>query len=376
MRIGLDYTSALRQRAGIGRYTRGIVSALARLDETNQYTLVVPRDAGALPDNPGAANMRFLRLPFSDWLLTVAWHRLRLPLPVDAFTGPLDLFHAPDFVLPPLRRGRAIVTVHDLSFMRFPQCADKGLVAYLNSVVPRSLRRAHLILADSTATRQDLITLLGMPPQKVTVVPAGVGPEYRPITDEALLAEVRRRYSLPRRFILHVGTLEPRKNLPRLMEALAAISTQERDVRLVLVGGKGWLYQDIFDTVDRLGLGERVVFPGYVAEADLPAVYNLATVVAYPSLYEGFGIPPLEAMACGVPVVCSNSSSLPEVVGDAALQIAPEDSDGLAAALLSALNNEDMRRHMRQRGLERARLFTWPAAAARLLEAYKQCVSD
>ena len=370
MRIGLDYTSALRQGAGIGRYTRGLVSALVGVDQVNSYTLLFARDAGPAPAGLASANVRLHRLPFSDWTLTVAWHRLHLPLYVDLFTGPLDLFHSPDFVLPPVRRARTIVTVHDLSFMRYPQYADRNLVAYLSSVVPRSLRRADLILADSEWTRQDIIALLGMPAEKVAVVPAGVGNEYHPVDDQSALEAARQRYRLPQRFILHVGTLEPRKNLIRLLEAFAGINAHVPDVYLVLVGAKGWLYEDIFATVERLGLSHQVVFPGYVAEADLPLVYNLASLLAYPSLYEGFGLPPLEAMACGVPVVCSNSSSLPELVGNAALMVAPEDTDGLAAALRLALEDETLRQSLRDKGLERAQLFTWTAAAQRLLEAY------
>lgn len=375
MRIGLDYTSALRQRAGIGRYTRGIVGALADLDRDNQYILIVPSDIGDAPPITGAGQMHFCRLPLAEWPLTIAWHRLRLPLYVDLFTGQLDLLHSPDFVLPPVRRARTIVTVHDLSFIRYPECAARGLVDYLNTVAPRSLRRADMILADSAWTRQDIINLLGMPAEKIRVVPAGVGPEYHPISDQAALAAVRERYHLPQRFILHVGTLEPRKNLTRLMEALHAMTGQEPETRLVLVGGKGWLYEDIFASVERLGLANRVVFPGYVTEADLPAVYNLATVFAYPSLYEGFGIPPLEAMACGVPVVSSNSSSLPEVTGDAALLVEPTDTDALAAAILRALTDESLRQALRERGFARARAFSWPAAAEKLLDAYKTCVS-
>lgn len=375
MHIGLDYTAALRQGAGIGRYTRGIVGALARLDHANQYTLIVPADIGALPHSIGEGQMRMQRLPLPEWPLTIAWHRLRLPLYVELFTGALDLFHSPDFVLPPVHRARTIITVHDLSFLRFPQCAARGLVEYLSAVVPRSLRRADLVLADSAWTRQDLIEMLHVAAEKIVVVPAGVGPEYHPISDQATLAAVRERYNLPRRFLLHVGTLEPRKNLIRLMEALRAIADRDPELCLVLVGGKGWLYEDIFASVARLGLAGRVIFPGYIAEADLPAVYNLAEALAYPSLYEGFGIPPLEAMACGVPVVSSNSSSLPEVVGDAALLVEPTDTAALADALLRALSDNELRQTLRRRGLERAAAFSWPAAAQKLLDAYKTCVS-
>lgn len=370
MHIALDYTSALRQGAGIGRYTRGIVSALAQIDHDNRYTLLTPRDVGPLPNLPGDAAMRFHRLPLTDWSLTIAWQRLRLPLYVDAFTGPIDLFHSPDFVLPPVRRASTIVTVHDLSFLRYPQYADQGLVAYLSAVVPRSLRRADLILADSAWTRLDLMEMLGIAGDKIIVVPAGVGPEYHPIGDTARLEAVRQRYHLPQRFVLHVGTLEPRKNLPRLMEAFTTVSGDNPEMALVLVGGKGWLFDDIFAAVQRFSLEGKVIFPGYVAEADLPAVYNLATLFAYPSFYEGFGIPPLEAMACGVPVVSSNSSSLPEVIGDAGLTVEPGDTAALAAALRRGLSDEPLRQDLRRRGLQRAQLFTWPAAAHKLLDAY------
>lgn len=374
MRIGVDYTSALRQRAGIGRYTRGLLAAVTAIDPANSYTLAAPRDAAPL--EAWAANVSVRRLPLTDWALTIAWHRLRLPLFIDLFTGPLDVFHSPDFVLPPVRQARTIVTVHDLSFLRFPEYAAKSLVAYLSAVVPRSLQRADLILADSQWTKKDLVAMLGMPEGKIRVVPAGVGPEYQVITDVEMLREVRQKYQLPERFILHVGTLEPRKNLPRLIEAFAMLLPHEPDLKLVLVGGKGWLYEAIFATVERLRLAEKVVFPGYVAEADLPAVYNLAAVFAYPSIYEGFGLPPLEAMACGVPVVCSNRSSLPEIVGDAALHIEPDDVQALAEALYSALGDPTLRQELLQRGRERARLFTWPAAAQQLLEAYQSlCAS-
>ncbi len=379
MRIGLDYTAAIRQRAGIGRYTRGIVSGLAQLDQSNTYALLISRDctpdATRLPAE-WPRNTSLCRLPFSERTLTIAWHRLHLPLYVELFAGALDVFHAPDFVLPPVRRARTIVTVHDLSFLRFPECADRRLVTYLTDVVPRSLRRADLVLADSASTGNDLVTLLNVPPKKISVVPAGVSFAYHPITDRDYLAAVRARYNLPQRFVLSVGTLEPRKNLVRLIEAMSRLAADEPDLHLVLVGSKGWLYQDIFAAVERSGLSDRVHLPGHVAEEDLPAVYNLAAVFAFPSLYEGFGLPPLEALACGVPVVCSDSSSLPEVVGDAALLIPASDTAALADAISRLLHDDGLRETLRSRGLERARGFTWQAAAHQLLHAYQSlCAS-
>ncbi len=412
MRIGIDYTAAVRQGAGIGRYTRELVRALAELDRNHDYVLFTA--AGGLPladtgwppefgslgfrratgaDSPtcwgdGAASpnklgtpARYSRelpqtpsfqmrsMPLSDRTLTILWHRLKLPLWVELFTGPLDIFHSPDFVLPPVRRARTMLTVHDLSFMRYPECADANLRAYLNKVVPRSVRRADLVLADSQSTKDDLVELLGVEPNKIEVVYPGVEERFHPIKDQAILKEVRKRYNLPPPFILGLGTLQPRKNFARLIEAFADL--RFADLRLVIVGGKGWLYEEIFATVERLGLEEKVIFPGFVADEDLPALYNLADLFVFPSLYEGFGLPPLEALACGTPVITSNASSLPEVVGEAGLMVEATDTEGLTEAMRRVLEDDALREGMIASGLEQARQFTWQKAAARLLNLYE-----
>ncbi len=376
MRIAIDYTSAVRQAAGIGRYTRGLVAAAIQLDQVNQYVLLV---AGGSPQPPMpfpvAANVTYRPIPASDRALAILWHRLRLPLFADAWAGGADIFHSPDFTLPPLWRARGILTVHDLTFMHYPDCAPPGLVSYLKSAVPRSVRRARLILADSESTKRDIVELLGTPPNKVRVVYAGVGPEFAPVTQEDILAGVRTRYNLTWPFVLNVGTLEPRKNHLRLIRSFAQLLPHHPDLRLVLVGGKGWLYEDVQAEVARLKLQGRVVFPGFVADADLPALYSLASVFAYPSLYEGFGLPVLEAMACGTPVVCSNASSLPEVAGDAALLVDPTDVEALARALDQGLSDQPMRQAMRTRGQAQAARFTWSAAARTLLDAYHQALT-
>jgi len=302
---------------------------------------------------------------------------------VDLFTGEVDVFHSPDFLLPPLRHGRAILTVHDLSFRRLPECADAALVAYLNRAVPPSIQRAHLVLADSQSTKADLVELLGVPAAKIEVLYPGVGDTYQPIRDQATLAAVRQKYNLPDNFVLFVGTIEPRKNLVTLLKAFhvsrftfhASRSTfhaRATNLKLVIAGGKGWLYAETFATAERLGLSGDVVFLGYVPEADLPALYSLARLFVFPSLYEGFGLPPLEAMACGTPVVCANTSSLPEVAGDAALLVDPLDADGLATAMQQALGDEGLRARMVERGLRQAARFTWRAAAQQLLAIYER----
>ncbi|MFQ6014412.1 MAG: glycosyltransferase family 4 protein [Anaerolineae bacterium] len=375
LRIGIDYTAAVRQGAGVGRYTRGLVDALAELDRQNEYVLLVASDS-----KPGAAktwpdNFRLVTLPLPDRILTILWHRLQLPLFVDLFCHKLDIFHSPNFVLPPVRRGRTLVTVHDLSFLRYPVGAEPSLRIYLQKVVPRSVRRADKVLADSECTQNDIVELLGIPAEKVKVVYAGVDERFRPIVDGALLAEVRARYALNFSFILSLGTLEPRKNYLRLVEAYAllkarGLGTENQRPKLVIAGGKGWLYEPIFRKVDSLGLKRDVRFLGFVPDEDLPALYTLADLFAFPSHYEGFGLPALEAMACGTPVVASDRASLPEIIGDAGLLVSPDDREGLATTMARAWGDGSLREEMREKGLEQARRFTWRGAAENLLQVY------
>jgi glycosyltransferase involved in cell wall biosynthesis len=406
MRIGIDYTAAIWQGAGIGRYTRELVRAIIEQGGDFRYTLFYAA-GGVERANPylvdldqlcaSFPNVRAAPIPLSPRRLTQVWQRLRLPLPVELFTGPLDLLHAPDFVLPPTG-ARKLLTIHDLSFLVHPECAVPSMVRYLSDAVPRSLRRADAVLADSQATRQDLARLLGYDPARVKVVYPGVSPRFRPLPPEAT-EPVRARLSLPERFVLFVSTLEPRKNLVRLIEAFAQLRTEGRGLRtelpvtdssvlspqssslyLVLAGRNGWLYEEVFATITRLGLNERVRLLGFVDDNDLPALYNLAWAFAYPSIYEGFGFPALEALACGTPVVTADNSSLPEVVGDptsglnepAALLVPAEDVAALAEALGRIVSDEALRARLREAGLARAQHFTWQRAAQQVLECYRQ----
>lgn len=376
MRIAIDYTPAVHQWAGIGRYTRGLVQALTHLDPETQYTLLVLGRAGShFTPTTLPANFRLRYIPLSDRWATVLWYRLNLPLPVDLFTGRADLFHGPSFTLPPSFIP-SLLTVHDLSFLRYPKGAHPALLAWLTKAVPRSLRRARHILADSESTRADLIELMDMPADQITVVGAGVEERFRPVTDPTTLDRVRMRYQLPDRFILSVSTLEPRKNFTGLIAAfnqLAVIASQSlmTDLHLVIAGGKGWLYDDVFAAAEASPVRERIHFTGFAADEDLPALYSLASLFAFPSHYEGFGIPVLEAMACGVPVVCADNSSLPEVAGDAALLVEATDIEALAEAIHRLLVDISLREKLIERGLAQARKFTWEKAARRLLRVYQ-----
>jgi len=375
MKIGIDYTSAATQGAGIGRYTRELMRALLALPSNNRYSFFYASRNHIDTSNfqPPTSNLR--RLPFHDkWLMRV-WHRLRVPLPVELVVGKVDLFHSPDFTLPPTLSGvPTLLTVHDLSFIRDPDSAWPSLRAFLKKAVPRSVKRATHVLADSQATKNDLVELFGTPAAKITVLYSGVDARFTPVRDQAEIDRGCAKYQVPRPFILSVGTLQPRKNYGRLIEAVAQFAPILPH-HLVITGGEGWLYETIFEQVKRLGLEDRVHFPGFVDDADLPALYSAADLFALVSLYEGFGLPLLEAMACGTPVIGSNVSSLPEVIGDVGLQVDPRNVDDIAHALRQMIDQPELRERSIGLGLERAKMFTWDKAARELLGIYDQVAS-
>jgi glycosyltransferase involved in cell wall biosynthesis len=371
MKIGIDYTSAAAQGAGIGRYTRELMRALLALPSDNSYSFFYASRNRVDKSNfqPPTSNLR--RLPIHDkWLMRV-WQRLQIPIPVELIVGKVDLFHSPDFTLPPTLPGvPTLLTVHDLSFVRDPESAWPSLRDFLNKAVPRSVKRATHVLADSVATKDDLIELFGTPAEKITVLHSGVAARFVPIRDQAEIDRVCAKYQLPRPFILSVGTLQPRKNYGRLIEAFAQLVAGRNAWHLVIIGGKGWMYDTIFEQVKRSGLEGRVHFPGFVDEADLPALYSAADLFAYVSLYEGFGLPLLEAMACGTPVIGSNTSSLPEVIGEVGLQVDPRNVNDITNALQRMLVQAELRTRSIELGMERAKLFTWEKAARELLAIY------
>lgn len=368
--IGIDYTPAYEQGGGIGRYVRELVAALAALDRDTPYRLYVQgahRDK--LPNSPGANFTWKASRISTEWSARI-WHRARLPIPIELWTGRIDLFHATDFVLPPTR-ARTLLTVHDLSFVRRPETAFPALKAYLDQVVPRSIQRADHILADSQATKTDLIDVYAVQPDKVTVLLSGVDSRFQPVPDSEI-ERVRIKYGIAHApYLFNVGTVQPRKNYERLMQALATLPAPYADVQLVIAGGKGWLQDPIYQAVDRLKLSERVQFIGFADDKDLPALYSGARAVPFVSLYEGFGLPVLEAMACGVPVVTSNVSSMPEAAGEAALLVDPESVDQIRDTMIRVLGDESLRADLIQRGLERAQSFTWRRAAEQLRAIYR-----
>ncbi len=376
MRIALDYTAGIRQEAGIGNYVRSLFDAMLALDTENSYTLLTsgrPTREHPFPDAPNVHG-RMLRIP--DRYLNVLWYRWRAPLPANLFTGKIDIYHGPDFVLPPLSsRIRKVVTIHDLAFLEHPEYAVPSLAAYLKKVVPEAVATADVVAAVSHDSARTLVEHFQTPREKITIIPNGLRPHFKRITDPVLLGATTHKFALKHPLILGVGTLEPRKNHLGLIKAFHQAQNnrdkKNRPAMLALAGGQGWLYEETRQLVADLKLEKKVRFLGRVSDLELALLYNLADVFAFPSFFEGFGVPPLEAMACGAPVITSNTSSLPEVVGEAALTVDPHNIDELAQAITRLLGDEKLREELRQKGFERAQIYTWPKAAQKMLDVYQ-----
>jgi len=400
-KIGIDYTAAIRQGAGVGRHTRSLVAAI--LEQTTpdlEFSLFYA--AGGLSQSQQSfvaaqqqkysGQARFIALPFSEPTLTRLWQRLKVPLPLEwvARLGqpltnrdkvfPLDVLHFPDFALPYYRQGQSIVTIHDLSFMVRPECAEAGLRRYLSETVPRTVKRADQVIVVSESIKQELIERLRTPAEKLHVIYNGVSPQFRPFgqPEREALEEVRTRHALPERFALFVSTIEPRKNLVRLVEAWAKVKQTPagRERKLILVGRKGWLYEPIFQRIAELKLENEISWLNFVPDDDLPALYNLADLFVFPSLYEGFGIPPLEALACGRPVVVADNSAMAEIFKGAATLCQAESVNSIAEAIIISLENLDnsnqLIKERREEGLARAHRLTWQNAALQTLKLYRE----
>ncbi len=357
------------RRAGIHQYIAQVLDHLPPPAPGSQYVLF-SRHAAALAGKPGFA-VQASRWPTESRLVRIAWEQTAWPLA--AAGEKLDLLHSMAFVTPLLSRIPTVITVFDLSFMHYPDSFPPLQRRYLQSQTARSCRKARRVITISESSRQDVHQIFQVPLDRIDVVYPGVDAQYRPLPD-ADLAEFRRREALPQHFLLHVGTLQPRKNIPILLEALARL--RRPDLLLVLAGGKGWLYEEIFAQVIALGLENQVRFTGYVADAALPLWYNAATVLLFPSVYEGFGLPVVEALACGTPVIAARSSSIPEAGGEAALYFNPHDSEALAAQLTAVLDDQDLAASMREKGLIQARRFSWQKAGEETARVYRRALSE
>jgi glycosyltransferase involved in cell wall biosynthesis len=353
--------------AGINWYIYNLLCHLREAAPENEYTVFLSdrRYSGV----PGL-QLRRSRLPTHRPPARILWEQVVQPWAVRQAGA--DLLHGPAFVGPLASDCPFLITVHDLSFLFYPQGFRLVNRSYLQLLTRLSARRARRIIAVSDSTKRDLVKHYGLLPAKVDVVHNGVDANFRPLPADGVAA-FRTRAGLPDRFILFVGTLEPRKNVTGLIEAYARLP--EGRPPLMLVGGKGWLYDAIFARVEALDLSDEVRFVGYVPAEDLPWWYNAAELFVYPSLYEGFGLPPLEAMACGTAVISSTASSLPEVVGEAGLLVDPAEPAALAMAMEQVLTDRELQGTMKAAGLARAQGFSWEETARRTVESYRRALA-
>ena len=368
MRIAFDGTTLTAGRTGVGYYTEHLLHHLATEIEGTGDELVVisnkPIDT-AKPLPPHVRIFTERRFPLRiGWMQLLASRVLRDLQP--------DVAHFTNGMIPPACRVPTVVTVHDMSLRLHPRCHPVRRLVINRPLLGVAIRTATSIVTVSESARRDLLRLQPTDPDRVSVVHEAAAPGFAPVHDRARLDAIRRHYALPTKFALYVGTIEPRKNLLRLMQAFAAARSQGMVHELVCVGPYGWASRDLEAAIERLGVGNVVHFTGYVPVADLPCLYNLADIFAFPSLYEGFGLPVVEAMACGTPVITSNTSSLEEIAAGAAETVNPCSVDEITAAMLRLARDAGWRSELSERGLARAQRFSWTRAAREMLGLYRR----
>jgi glycosyltransferase involved in cell wall biosynthesis len=367
MRAAIDARTLGSPKTGDRTYCLNLLRGMAAVRPGGEFLLYTERETGLPEGLPPNFQQVVLKAP--QWGLWTPWS-----LPRDLGRRGAELLHV-QYIVPPVAPCPIITTIHDISFRRQPRWFPLKHRLLLNLLIPMAVRNAAHVITGSEYSRADLIAAYDLAPEKVTVTPYAADPIYRPMDREAAKRAVSQRFGLRGPFVLAVGVLQPRKNLPRLIRAFGRLA-KEVPHALALVGKPGWAHEELQQAATASGLGSRLKFTGYVPDADLPFLYNAAELFVYPSLLEGFGFCALEAMACGTPVVTSNVTSLPEVVGDAALTVDPTDEEALAAAIHRALTDEPLRERLREAGSARAALFSWERTAAETLAVYRKVIEE
>lgn len=374
MRIGIDATALPANPGGAGVYILQLIRSFADLAAAGEFAgaefcVFLQHHAVPFFEMQIGQGLEWVVLPDTSPARRLVWEQTAFPSLVGRHG--VDLLHGLHYTRPWRLPCASVVTIHDMTFFLYPQLHTLAKRLYFPRMIRMSVRQADVLISVSESTRRDAIRLLDVPPEKIHTVMLGVSEEFRLISDQVELDRVRQAYKLPGSFVLFVGTIEPRKNLPALIRAYAGLPA-EIAPPLVIAGRFGWQYEAVLQQIAELGLKERVHFTGYVAAEDLPIVYNLASLFVYPSTYEGFGLPPLEALACGAPVITTRVSSMPEHIGDAGILVPPGDIVALTEAMHRVLANPALQKKLAYLGPAQAAQFTWKRTARETFRLYRQ----
>lgn len=374
MRIGIDATAVPPKPMGAGRYIVYLIHELGKLDTPHQFIAFVQEYLHPYLADCDRENVHIVWLKNMHPAYRLVWEQTAFLRLIRQWE--LDLLHSPHYTMPLLLPIPSVVTFHDLIFFIHPEKHTIAKRYFFPWMMRRSSKKADRIVTDSESTRRDAMRLLGISPEKISTVHLGYQEIFRKITDQTLLESVRQKYSLPNQFIFYAGAIEPRKNVPLLLSAFEQLVLQGIPHHLVMTGGLGWGYEEVLAQIDSMHARERVHRVGHVPSSELPVFYNLAEVFVYPSIYEGFGLPPLEGMACGTPVITSNISSMPEFVGDAGILVEPNDEGALFQAIRQVLEDQDLRQRLAVEGPRQAANFTWKHTAENTFKIYEEVLAS
>jgi glycosyltransferase involved in cell wall biosynthesis len=375
MRVGIDCRELFQdnQWAGMAQRLYQLVTRCPLLEPDLEYRLFfsfvksrhLPKVSPLLRANSRLKIARF-PVPVTDFLLR------RLPVPIELFVGSVDIFHGPIYFLPAAVSCTRIMTIHDLMFYRHPEFLPRDFTQFFDSIVRQSIKRVDHVVAVSHYTKNDIVDLLGVSEDRIHVIENGVSEHFTPVRDEERLTRVLKKYGLDRPYILFVGTMETKKNLVGLLNAYEELKKNESiDEILVVAGSMKWAYREFSRLVKEKDLEKDVLCTGYIDQEELPALYSACRLFVFPTLFEGGGIPPLEAMACGAPVVTSSVTAVPEMVGDAAVLVNPRNFHDIARGIFEVLTNDDLRNYLVMKGFDRAKQMSWNRTARKVIELYR-----
>jgi len=380
MRIAIDIQTTLGKPTGFGFYVSNLVEALKKKADssTKLPPSSVKADYGRAGGMTRGGDLELVLVKpdtENDFSTPQRFFWDQFTYPKKARNERVDLLHQPCFSAPLSFKNPIVVTIHDIISILFPETIPFASRMFYSKWMPFSYRKAKKIITISNSTKRDIIRVLGIAEDKITVIPLGYDKKIEKKLDKSEIENVRKNNKLPENYLLHIGTLEPRKNLDFLIEVFSEVIKKDKsDLHLVITGKKGWYYEGLFEKVKQLSLEEKVIFTGYVDEQDKAAIYQGAKVFTFPSIYEGFGLPPLEAMAAGVPVISSDTSSMPEVVGKAGILLSPHDKSGWVKAIREVSGSEKLRKEMIAKNLEQVKHFSWDKTAEKTIEVYREAI--